>query len=348
MADTEAENTGEFPAIPYPWQQSQWTRLLEQYQDEKLPHALMFAGQKGLGKGHLAMSLAQYLLCKTPRSGLACGDCRACALNRAGTHPDLKTLRPEEVGKAVKIDQVRNLAEFVGKTSQQGGYKVAIIEPAESMNLNAANALLKSLEEPSPNTLLILVSHVPNSVMATVRSRCQILSLATPPEDQALPWLNAMITDGDAESLLKFANGAPILAKEMLNGDLLERRQGFQEGMTNIASGQLSPLQAAKSWLDLETIELMDWMIGWAHGLVCYLGTPMDSGSVRGQAPDKQLQAMVGGMDQSHLFRYIDKIILAKRQLLSGANPNKQLLLEELLMDWRALARLSLGRPRQS
>ncbi len=348
MADPELENNGDFPAIPYPWQQAQWARLLEQHQDEKLPHALMFAGQKGLGKGRLAEALAQYLLCNTPRSGLACGDCRSCRLNKADTHPDLKTLRPEEVGKAVKIDQVRNLAEFVSKTSQQGGYKVAIIEPAEAMNINAANALLKSLEEPSANTLLILISHVPSSVMATVRSRCQILSLATPPQDQALPWLEAMLTDGDAKSLLNFANGAPILAKAMLNGDLLEQRRGFQEGMTSVASGQLSPLQAAKTWLDLEPIELMDWMIGWAHGLVCYLGASGDSDRGRGQAPDDQLKAMIQGMDQTHLFRYIDKIILAKRQLLSGANPNKQLLLEELLMDWRALARLSHGRARQS
>ncbi len=335
----------DFPAIPYPWQQTSWQRLLDQHQSQKLPHALMLAGQKGIGKSCLARALAQFLLCLSPRSGLACGECRSCLLNKANTHPDMKLIGPEEVGKAVKIDQIRALADFVSKTSQQGGYKVAIIEPAEAMNINAANALLKSLEEPSGNTLLILVSHVPSTVMATVRSRCQLLTLLTPATDQALPWLSAMVEDGDAATLLQFADGAPLTALGLLEGDGLEQRREFQSCMVTIALGQSSPLDAAKKWLDSDTVELMNWLIAWTHTLACHLG----AGDVeRGQLPDEALTPLVKGLDPVLLYRYLDKIMVSKRQLLSGANPNKQLLLEEILMDWRALARLSFGRARQA
>ena len=319
--------------------------MQDQHLGDKLPHALLFAGQKGLGKSHLARAFGQYLLCRSPRSGLACGECRPCQLNRAETHPDFKVISPEEAGKAIKIDQIRRLAEYVSKTSQQGGYKVVIIEPAEAMNVNAANALLKSLEEPAGNTLIILVSHVPSAVMPTVRSRCQTLTLLTPARELALPWLAAMTSDERAEALLQFADGAPLTALSLMDGDLLEQRQGFQNTLSSIATGQLSPLVAAKKCLDLDTLELVDWLIAWTHGIACYLGA---KNAGRGQVPEESLRPLLEGLDPTLLYRYLDKIMASKRQLLSSANPNKQLLLEEILMDWRALARLSYGRTRQA
>lgn len=329
----------EFPAIPYPWQQSAWQRLQEQHTAKKLPHALMFAGQRGIGKRHLAQALGQFLLCLSPRSGLACGECRSCDLNRAETHPDIHVLEPEETGKAIKVDQVRALTDFVSKTSQQGGYKVAIIDPAEAMNVNASNALLKSLEEPSGDTVLLLVSHVPSAVMATIRSRCQLLSMAAPLRQQGLPWLENLVSGAaDASELLDFANGAPLDALAMLQGDALEQRAALLRDFEAVSLGQLSPLEAAKKWMAYAPLEVLEWLLKWLHGLARFLGSGQQ---VRGRDIPVTLDSLFAGLQQSHLYRYIDKVMGAKRQLQSGANPNKQLLLEELLMDWSALTRLA-------
>jgi len=331
----------EFPAIPYPWQQGEWQHLQEQHSAKKLPHALIFAGQRGIGKRHLVQALGQFLLCLTPRSGLPCGECRGCELNRAETHPDIHLLEPEEAGKAIKVDQVRAITDFVSKTSQQGGYKVVIIDPAEAMNINASNALLKSLEEPSGDTVLLLVSHVPSAVMATIRSRCQLLSLAAPLRRQALPWLENLVSgNADAEALLDFANGAPLDALAMLQGDALEQRAALLRDIEAVSLGQLSPLEAAGKWMAYAPSEVLEWLLKWLHGLSRFLGT---GHQVRGRDIPASLENLLAGIQQPHLYRYVDKVMSAKRQLQSGANPNKQLLLEELLMDWSALTRLAAG-----
>ena len=339
---TEASET-DFPAVPYPWQQSEWQRLVEQHLAGKLPHALMFAGQRGIGKRHLALALGQYLLCQNPRGQLPCGTCKACELNRAETHPDIHLLEAEDKGKAIKVDQVRSLAEFVTKTSQQGGYKFAIIDPAEAMNVNAANALLKSLEEPSGDTVMVLLSHMPSSVMATIRSRCQLVSLPTPLRQQSLPWLEQLAGGGaDADSLLDFANGAPLDALSMSEGDALEQRESLLKDFENLSIGQLSALEVANRWMAFAPIEVVEWLLRWLYGLARFLTTQQEG--IAGDIPPT-LSGFITAIQPQLLYRYIDKVTTAKRQLLSGANPNKQLLLEELLMDWSALVRhASAGR----
>ncbi len=329
----------EFPSIPYPWQQSEWQRLMDQRAAGKLPHALMFIGQKGIGKRNLAQALGQYLLCLSPRSGLPCGSCKACELNRAETHPDIFVLEAEERGKAIKVDQVRALAEFVTKTSQQGGYKFAIIDPAEAMNTNAANALLKSLEEPSGDTVMVLLSHVPSSVMPTIRSRCQILPFSTPLRQQSLPWLERLAGGtADAAALLDFANGAPLEALSMLDSDALEQRETLLKDFEGVSIGQMSALEVASRWMAFEPIAVIEWLLRWLHGLARFSGSRQRA--FKREIPST-LEGIVDNIQPQHLHRYIDKVVSTKRQLLSGANPNKQLLLEELLMDWSALVRLS-------
>ena len=145
-------------AVSYGWQSEQWKKLVGLIEEDRLPHALLLAGVKGIGKFRFAEALAQLLLCDNPVNAVACGQCKACQLNLAGTHPDMKYLQPEEGAQMIKVDQVRAVVQFLDQTSQQGGYKVAILSPAEAMNINAANALLKNLEEPAGKTLLILVT----------------------------------------------------------------------------------------------------------------------------------------------------------------------------------------------
>ena len=172
----------------YPWQQSLWQQLAGRSQHA---HAYLLHGPAGIGKRALAERLMARLLCLSPSGLDACGSCKSCHLLAAGTHPDNFVLEPEEADKPIKVDQVRELVDFVVQTAQLGGRKVVLLEPAEAMNLNAANALLKSLEEPSGNTVLLLISHQPSRLLPTIKSRCVQQACPLPSEAMSLAWLPA-------------------------------------------------------------------------------------------------------------------------------------------------------------
>lgn len=326
----------DFPALPYPWQQDIWRSFYQQLQDDRLPHAIMLAGPAGLGKRHLARVLAQFLLCSSPRAESACGKCKSCELNRAGTHPDFVVVEPEEAGKAIRVDDVRRLAETQGKTAQQSGYKVVILQPAEAMNINAANALLKTLEEPAARTLLLLVSDSPSAVLPTIRSRCQIRTLAIPPAEQSLHWLTPLVsgTDYNAKELLDIARGAPLAARDLMQGDELDTRRQWQDDLLQLSLGQTDAIALAAKWQGGDAAASVNWLIGWLHDLARWqLGVPV--------APMQQLDAGAAGVlkavQPNLLHRYQEKLLDCKKRLASGANPNKQLLLEEILLDWGVL-----------
>ncbi|GAB3107456.1 DNA polymerase III subunit delta' [Aestuariicella hydrocarbonica] len=355
---TETEVIRESLAIPYAWQMQPWERLCLQNGDQKLPHALMFNGQRGIGKLHFARALAVFMLCLSPVNRVACGRCKGCELNLAGTHPDLFVLRPDEGSKVIKIDQVRRLTEFFSKTSQQGGKKVAIIEPVEGLNVNAANALLKSLEEPSGDSSLLLISHVPSQVMATIRSRCQQLSFPIPNVKDSLAWLTPLAVGRDAAYLLDCAGGAPLAALGLLKGDELEQRQALADGLLALAEGLNSALDVAADFQRGEPLPLIEAIMQWLQlGLKQqqagqqYDGQSLAASSQQladtAKQPDKslkeiQLIAIIAAVPHQILFRFWDKVVVIKRQLLSSANPNKQLVLEELMMDWQALTKQSV------
>ncbi|MGK0440403.1 MAG: DNA polymerase-3 subunit delta', partial [Pseudohongiellaceae bacterium] len=141
----------------FAWHAVQWQHLADLCAANRLPHALLFAGPPGVGKLRFAKALAYSLLCEKPGYQTACGECKQCRLNQT-SHPDLKLIQPEEGARQIKIDQVRGVVQFIVQTSHAGGYKIIILSPAEAMNTNAANAVLKSLEEPTDNCLLILIS----------------------------------------------------------------------------------------------------------------------------------------------------------------------------------------------
>ena len=204
-----------------------------------LPHALLLHGPKGVGKLQLAERLAQYLLCEAkdePRR--PCGACEGCRWYLGGNHPDFRRIEPEalspqaeapeaEEGAApapatgkktkpsqeIKVDQVRQLADFLNVVSHRAGRRVALVHPAEEMNANAANALLKGLEEPPGGAMFILVSHRPARLLPTIRSRCVAVPVAIPARDAALAWLQAEGVK-EAERWLAYAGGAPLRALE--------------------------------------------------------------------------------------------------------------------------------------
>jgi DNA polymerase-3 subunit delta' len=186
---------------------------------ERLPHALLVYGPRGVGKLALAERMAQLLLCEgKPRP---CDTCDACRWFLGGNHPDLRRVepevlwaeKPEKPSIIVKIEQVRELADFLYLRSHRGKLRVALVHPAEEMNENAANALLKGLEEPPAGAVFILVSHRPAQLLPTIRSRCVKVPVPIPQREAALEWLSGQKV-ADAARWLAYAGGAPLRAVE--------------------------------------------------------------------------------------------------------------------------------------
>ena len=216
----------------HPWNQP----ILESLKTrERLPHALLLHGPRGVGKLALAERVAQLLLCEHAEPAQRpCGRCDGCRWYLAGNHPDFRRLEPEAIAKLpppveeeegseaparrtkqpslyILIEQVRELASFLNVGSHRGALRVAMVHPAEDLYPNAANALLKSLEEPPSGAIFILVSHRPARLLPTVRSRCVAVPVPIPPRDVALAWLSSQgVTN--AERWLAFAGGAPLQA----------------------------------------------------------------------------------------------------------------------------------------
>ena len=228
----------------FPWQEEAWKRLEETR--GRLPHALLFHGRPGIGKFHLAQVLAQSLLCESRfNDGLACGTCAACVWFAAGNHPDFRQVQPEALtpteqeaeaeeevtaesrkkpSKQIKIEQIRALSDFLNVGSHRHGHRVVLIHPAEAMNQGSANALLKSLEEPSAGVVFMLVSHQPSRLLPTVRSRCHALGLSLPPRGLSLRWLREQGSKADA-SALAFAGDAPLQAASLPEEEAETRRR---------------------------------------------------------------------------------------------------------------------------
>lgn len=214
----------------YPWQQALWSQLGGRAQHA---HAYLLYGPAGIGKRALAEHWAAQLLCQRPAAAGACGECKACQLLAAGTHPDYFVLEPEEAEKPIRVDQVRDLVGFVVQTAQLGGRKVVLLEPAEAMNVNAANALLKSLEEPSGDTVLLLISHQPSRLLPTIKSRCVQQACPLPGAAASLEWLARALPDEPAEALeelLALSGGSPLTAQRLYGQGVREQRAQVVEG----------------------------------------------------------------------------------------------------------------------
>ena len=248
-----------------PWHEALWGNLQQRRIAQRLPHALLLTGAAGLGKHQFAQHLAKALLCTAiDQHGMACGHCRSCRLFQAGSHPDYRLLQPVEEGKALKIDQVRELCSFLGYTPQYGGYKVALLQPADAMNSNAANSLLKTLDEPPGACLLILVTSQPGRLPATVRSRCQRVTFTPPPTSMARAWLQKRLPANlDAAVLLEVAGGAPLLALRYAESERWQRRRALAENYAKVLNGQLDPVHAAAAWMQGDLAENLRWLVTW-------------------------------------------------------------------------------------
>ncbi|GLQ97488.1 DNA polymerase III subunit delta' [Dyella mobilis] len=237
-----------------PWHAEHWARLQARRQREALAHALLLCGPRGLGKREFLRRFVRGLLCQRSSEGEACGACRSCALFDAGTHPDYVSLsfglRKDGVQRSeIVVDQIRELSARLATASQFGGWQIASIDPADAMNAAAANALLKTLEEPASQTMLILVADEPWRMPATIRSRCQRIDFQLPAAEAALDWLQQAGVR-DAEAILVAAGGNPGLARAWSEEGALAWRQEVRKDLAALAAGRGDAMEIGKRWLD--------------------------------------------------------------------------------------------------
>jgi DNA polymerase-3 subunit delta' len=254
------------PDLPedLPWLQPHWARLRERFAENQKapPHALMLVGSPGSGRLVTARHLACWLLCQQPAADAACGQCRSCRLLQAGSHPDLLHVQQEEDANTIKVDQVRALIESLNLTAGFNGWRIAIIEQASSMTDNAANALLKTLEEPGAQTLLLLLVDTRKALPATIYSRCQQWLLTAPDADLSMQWLQRH-SDQDAASLqlaLQLALGAPLQAWNLLHDDSLTEAKAIAGGLQSLATGGGDVTGVLTQWQNIPPARCWHWI----------------------------------------------------------------------------------------
>jgi DNA polymerase III subunit delta' len=324
---------------PLPWQRVAWDSLAARLFAEQLPHGLLISGQDGLGKGLLATAFARLALCKQPRGNGACGVCSACAQFAAGSHPDFQRVTFEErEGKAgeegalkqnISVEQIRDLIGLLQLRSHQGGRKVAVIEPAEGMSIAAANSLLKTLEEPPADTLILLVSSAPGRLPATIRSRCQSVGIAAPKAGEALAWLQARAPREDWPVLLGFTGGGPLAALALADSDIDARRKAFFEGLLRLKAGQANPVMLATQPKERYP-ELLQFLWSFTADLILIRSGGVSRIVNRDQLP--LLQKAAEGIHLRGLYAFLDRIQAVLQALDSSAN--RELAFSVLLSDW--------------
>lgn len=321
---------------PLPWQHVVWASLTERLVNGRLPHALLFGGPAGLGKRALARLLAATLLCEEPHDGQPCNHCRACHLFASGNHPDFLLVQPEEGKRSIGIEAVRDMSGFLALKSHTGERKVVIVEPADALSQSAANALLKTLEEPTANSYLLLCSDQPASLLATIRSRCQKIPFTPADRSQALPWLQQQLKGrDDGELLMALSGDLPLRALALAEEGGIASREAVFDTLRSFEAGGGEVLDAAARWHELGAAESLHWLqLALQDVARLQVGA---RGAERNPDHVSLLRRLAERLDLVSLHRYLEKVQHAL--MLSRGQANPQLLLEELLAGWPRVAR---------
>lgn len=314
-----------------PWQEPVYSRALHAFLSGRLGHAQLLMGPESLGKHDLARHLAKRMLCRNAGADLpACGSCASCQRFEQGSHGDFRQVGielNEKTGKlktAIGVDQIRDMAEWLGLTAQLGGARVVIIETAHRLNVQAANALLKTLEEPMPGRYLVLVTDQAKALPVTVRSRCQRLEMPMPSVEQARHWLKQKgVPDDAVERLLPVAGGNPGVVLDWYGRNGLVLFEAVHGDLGALSKDRLGASEAARNWLadDQTAMRLL-----FAAGIAYRLARTWALGGKNGPKPPLAL---------NRLQDWIDGI---NRLRLSLSQPLRHDLgLAGLLHDWRLL-----------
>lgn len=330
---------------PLPWQAPQWAQLMQQKKAGQLAHAYLVQGDQGLGKRLFVEKFAIALLCLNKESADACGECSVCKMAVSGSLPDLIIIEPEEGSRVIKIDQIRLLSNFVNKSSHAGSGKVVVLDRAHSLNNAAANALLKTLEEPTGTTFIFLVTDLPGALSATIRSRCQRLQLSIPSTEKASQWLlEHLPQDSDKDTLTALAStfaSKPLLAFTQDSKSGIEGYGAMIQILSSLLNSTTELRAAVVQASKIGEVLSIGYLIEVSTILIKDLLTEAEplSSSAEINALSSRLRKI--GIESRNLsvllLNYQQELVKGRHQLMSGSNPNPQLIMESLLWQWTKL-----------
>lgn len=312
-----------------PWHEAHWQRLYPRVTAHTLAHALLLSGPAGMGKRQFAGRLSQAILCTAITPAGACGLCASCQALQAGVHPDYRQLAREADSKVIKIDQIRDLTGFMALTAQFNGARVAVIHQADCLNKAAANSLLKTLEEPGPESILILVAEQPADLPATIRSRCQQWFFMPPPREQAFHWLQQQgIPQPDL--YLALAGGVPLRAQALAQEPMVQRRRELLQDLQQMAANPWTDrVKLAAKWQEAGIAACLEWLSSLVMELIRYqlaglVTTHLDLAA--------EIAALAQGKDVQARYGYLAQLRRAADLTSTAANP--ELLLESVFLAW--------------
>lgn len=321
----------------YPWLKPHWQHLQSQVTANRLPHAMLWISPVGLGSDTFALQYLQWLMCIEPESTGACGHCNHCHLFEAGTHPDFHHLTLVDKSKDIKIEQIRELISKLVERPYQGGKRLVLVEPADRLNKAAANAFLKSLEEPGDDTFILLLTSRPESLSATIRSRCQTMLIQAPDENVAFDFVQERLPDDPniSRRAIKYAQNQPLTAVELIESGKLQQRSDFISYLTASATGHLDPIALAGQYKKPDQVaEVCDWLFSIMNDAERHASGLTDDYP---ESPD--YLSLVDTVAQTTTERrkiWLDKLYEYKRTMIKGTNVNPTLTMESLLTGWIA------------
>jgi DNA polymerase-3 subunit delta' len=329
---------------PLPWHRDRWQQAVSLFKSGSAGHAYMLSGEADIGKRHFAMMLAEYLLCRQPLADAACAVCSVCLLNAAGNNPDLLSIEPEEGSKQIKVDQIREIRQFLETRSHGFGKRVIILDTAESLGISSANALLKGLEEPPQDVIFLLISDRPKAVLATISSRTQVFRLPRPERSEVLAWLltsGTVQSAADLELIIDLAQGRPFVARAILESGTASQLQEIGDTLLSIAQGKDYPVAVASRFSKSQCTEFLSVLLYWLSELSKHRLTGAET-LLKGQS--LRTAALLLGSDGTDasaqtksLLGLYSAVAAAQGQMIGSSNPNTQLMLEDLLLEMRRI-----------
>ena len=328
----------------YPWLKTQWNKL-SQIPKNNFPHALIITGMNGLGKLDFCHILSQALLCENLLDdALPCGRCPSCIQYKANSHGDFLELKPADGKKSIGVDQIREMIHWMNLTHQSRQKKILFIPQAEQMTLQASNALLKTLEEPPANVVIILISEHVKSLIATIRSRCQIIALPKPDEKMINQWIDDNYADWKVTSenehyifnnrdvILSLALSAPLKIKQLLTSDELNQRKVIVDHLISIISDQTAPVLVSAALIKMDVKAVIYWFQLILFDLI-YIHYNMDNKQLINKDYYTKLSSVSVKLNSLLLFELIKE--LNQYYQFQSNSLNQQLLLDSYLIKWQ-------------